>query len=449
MNPVARLRAWAGEASLQRRSVAYVMVAFLLVWAVLVGYQYLKYERMLQEEQPFRRFGSAVLQSLDEIPDSAQAAAALRSTEQWVNVRRRENGRLPGRVQFELRDRQGGLIHSSIDPRIGPHLDYEGHGQRWNLRVAEPKRSARSFVAYNLPFIGEYLLLALPFVLLPVWWSVRRGLRPLEDFAAGIAARRPHDLRPLAEAPRHRELKPLASALDGLLGQLRDRFDRERSFVQDAAHELRTPLAVVMTQAHVMAHAASPEDRGRAHVLLHQAVERASHLAQQLLLLASLDSAGAVPPRRVDVAQALREMLAQLAPLAMQREIDLSLEAPECLWATVDEAALQSIAVNLVDNAIRYGRAGGAVLVRLADHEERVTLQVKDDGPGIPEAERALVFERFYRAAGQEASGSGLGLAIVRQAAARLRGHVSFSEGLGGAGVGLNVTIPVAEFRPG
>jgi signal transduction histidine kinase len=449
MTPAARLRAWVADASLQRRSVAYVMAAFVLVWAVLLAYQYLKYERMLQEEQPFQKFGAAVLLSLDDIADGEQAAATLRATERWMNQRRQEIGRLPGRVQFELRDLQGELVHSSLDPHIGPHLHYEGRGRHWALRVAEPKRSAGTFVAYNLPFIGEYLLLALPFVLVPVWWSVRRGLRPLADFAAAIAQRRPHDLRPLAEVPAHRELKPLAAALDALLRQLRERFDRERQFVQDAAHELRTPLAVVMTQAHVMAHAAGAEDRARAHVLLHQAVGRASHLAQQLLLLASLDSTQATAVRRIDVAQALREMLAQLAPVAMQRGIELSLEAPESHWATVDEAALQSVVVNLVDNAIRYGRAGGNVLVKLVDDGERLTLQVKDDGPGIPERERSLVFERFYRAAGQEASGSGLGLAIVRQAAARLRGRVSFSEGLAGCGVGLDVSIPVAGFRPG
>src|SRR5690606_2046524 len=131
--------------------------------------------------------------------------------------------------------------------------------------------------------------------------------------------------------------------------QLRGKLDRERVFVQDAAHEIRTPLAVVGTQAHVLAHASCPQDRQRALARMDQAIARASHLAQQLLLLATLEGEPRAAPRHVDVAQAVRELLAQLAPLAMERRIELALEAPDHLWVTVDEAALGSIVGNLVD----------------------------------------------------------------------------------------------------
>ncbi|TWO70690.1 HAMP domain-containing protein [Caenimonas sedimenti] len=432
--------------TLQRRSVGAVLAAFLLVWIVLVAYQFHKYHRFLEEDQPYQKFGNAVLLSVDDIPDAAQAAAALRASARWINIRRKEIGRLPGEIQFELRDKQGRLVYGFIDADHGPHLSYQGTGKHWTLRSVEPMRTAQRFITYNTPFIGEYLLLAMPFVLIPVWLSVRTGLKPLQRFAQGIASRHPDDLRPLAEQPKHQELKPLASALDGMLDRLRHRFDRERLFVQDAAHEIRTPLAVVTTQAHVMAHAESAEERVRAYGLLNQAIARASHLAQQLLMLATLDDSQRPPARHIDVAQAAREILAQAVPQAMARRIELSLEAPDHLLIAIDEPAFTSILLNLVDNAIRYGREGGNVVVSLRGDEERIHLQVQDDGPGIPESEQALVFERFYRGAGQEVSGSGLGLAIVKQAALRMGGRALVTAGLARQGVGFLVSLPVPGF---
>ena len=445
MNAIAALRRWIAEPTLQRRSVAFVLLAFLLVWAVLVAYQYGRWLRTVEQEQPFRKYHAAVLLALDEIEDPQQAAAALAATERWLNIRRREIGILPGRAEFELRDLQGNLIRGGITPgeRKQRYLDLQRSGKRWTLRIAEPARTMQSFVAYNTPIMGEYLLLALPFVLLPVWLSVRNGLKPLQRFADGIAARRPDDLRPLAQPPRHRELKPLANALDALLERLRQRFDRERVFVQDAAHEIRTPLAVVQAQAHVMAHAATPGERERAYQVLGKAIHRASHLAQQLLMLQTLDDAQRPPPRLVDVAQAARSILAQLAPQAMARRIELSLEAPDKLLLPLDEPAFTSVLQNLVDNAIRYGREGGNVVVTLRGDDERLSIQVQDDGPGIPAAEQPLVFERFYRCAGQETPGSGLGLAIVRQAALRMGGRAQLTPGLERKGVGFLVSLPV------
>lgn len=443
--------AWAAvrEPTLQRRSVVMVLCAFFVIWGVLVAYQYGKYQRAMAEEQPFEKFTAAVLQAIDGLPDEQQAVAALEATERWVNVRRRQIGRLPGQIQMELRDRQGRVVRGPVRPDPGPNWDHQVTGRHWTLRVVEPKRSVQDYLARNTPFIGEYLLLALPFVLLPVWLSIRTGLKPLQRFAGAIARRQPDDLRPLEDVPPHRELRPLSDALDALLERLRLRLDRERVFVQDAAHEIRTPLAVVMTQAHVMAHAPSAEERARAYALLTGAIDRASHVARQLLMLATLDDAQKPPPRRIDVAQAAREILAQAAPQAMQRRIELSLEAPDHLPSAVDEPGFTSILLNLVDNAIRYGREGGNVVVTLRGDEERIHLQVQDDGPGIPPEEHALVFERFYRGAAQETPGSGLGLAIVKQAALRMGGRALVTAGLArDRGVGFLVSLPVPGFAP-
>jgi two-component system sensor histidine kinase QseC len=235
--------------------------------------------------------------------------------------------------------------------------------------------------------------------------------------------------------------------------------EREHAFVQDAAHEIRTPLAVINAQAHVMARSTSAEERAQAQAHLEQAVARTSHLAQQLLDLAALDAEAQRPaPREIDVAQWLRAALAQAAPAAMAKQIELSLDAPDHLMARLDLPALESVIHNLIDNAVRYAHAGGTVAVGLRVEPQPPTshgkpvqmlhLGVQDDGPGIAPAERAQVFERFYRGEGQEAaSGTGLGLAIVRQAVLRMGGEVWLGEGLHGKGVGFFVRVPFeAEF---
>lgn len=445
------------QPTLQRRSVAFVLLAFALIWAVLLAYVYVQNQRIIAREQPLRRFTEALHGALEDTADRAQAQAVVGATLKWINERRTQGSRFPVGMDAELLDAAGVRVYASPALQSLPESAWrsgdavqvgdrayrlhETRGARWTLRIADPVRTTERFLSYNASFLFEYLLLALPFVLVPVWWSVRSGLRPLERFASALRMRPQGDLRPIAHPVRHRELLPLSEALDDLLAQLRHKLDRERVFVQDAAHEIRTPLAVVETQAHVLAHAAGADERERAHALLNEAIARASHLAQQLLLLATLDGDARTAPRRVDVAQAVRGLLAQLAPLAMARGMDLALDAPDRLWATLDEAAFTSILGNLVDNAIRYGSEAGHVGVSLRCEGGALQLCVRDDGPGIPAQDRARVFERFYRVPGNERPGSGLGLAIVQQAAARMGGEVAFVDGLAGQGLGVCVTL--------
>lgn len=448
------------QPSLQLRTVGSVLLAFVIVFAVLLGYLYWQYlQIMASNSSGLRRYGDALLQSLQALPPD-HARSTVAATAEWTNVRRAQVGRLPGTTLYQLRtadDRplvtspalQGvalGAVPGMRRLEIGgtPYRVYEAHSPHYRLQVVEPWRTTRQFLWGNAGEILPYLLVALPCVIVPVWLSARNGLRPLRQLADGIAQRSPDDLRPVDTPVRHRELKPLAQALDTLFVRLRGRIERERAFVQDAAHELRTPLAVVSAQADVLASSADPRAREQAHAQLTQAIARASHLAQQLLVLASLDDLRATALVRLDVAQSVRQLLAQLAPMALARGMELSLDAPDALWCEVDERALESIVTNLVDNAVRYGHAGGSVVVRLAQEAGELRLQVRDDGPGVATAEQARVFERFWRGAGHDTPGSGLGLAIVRQAALRMRGSATLTEGIGAAGVGFLVRVPLA-----
>ncbi len=457
---------WAklAEPTLVRRSVMSVTTAFVLVWAVLLTYNFINYKQAITHDPGLLKYGDALLDSLAPIADPTQAAAVVASTNHWTNIRRRQIGLLPGSAMHELRDSASGHVvyappglqdlgipppqlhtGSSISEPIvqgRPYRVYTGRNARWILRIVENKRTDADYLHYNGRSLVPYLLLAAPFVLLPVWLSVRNGLRPLQQLASRIARRNTDDLQPVGFNARHRELKPLEQSLDHLFAQLRQKVERERAFVQDAAHEIRTPLAVITAQAHVMARSQIEEERTQAQVHMEQAIARTSHLAQQLLDLAALDEAQRPVPRELDVAQWLRAALAQAVPQAMERQIELSLDAPDTLPARLDLPALESIVHNLIDNAVRYTTAGGNVAVGLRQDGTLLHLGVQDDGPGIPAIEQGRVFERFYRGLGHAANGSGLGLAIVRQAALRMGGQVRVGEGLNGRGVGFFVSIP-------
>jgi two-component system, OmpR family, sensor histidine kinase QseC len=461
-NALTRLAAHLREPSLVRRGAMTVASFFLLIWAVLLGYQFWQLRWMPANGPGMQQYGNALLLSVDRFERPEQAAAFIGATEQWLNIRRREIGVLPGRNKYELRDLQGQLVYQSgelaglqlntvkgqlteqaIEGRY--HRIYTAESGRWTLTVLEPWRTTSEFLVFTGMALLPFLLLAMPFVLVPLWLSVRHGLKPLQSLANRIAARKSDDLNPIGFNARHRELKPLEHALDALLDQLRQKLARERAFVQDAAHELRTPLAVISAQAHVLAGAQDASQRMQSQNHLEQAIARAAHLSTQLLLLAAMDDAVSAPLQTLDVAQWLRQTMAVLAPEAMQRGLDISLDAPDSLVVLLDHSALASVVHNLLDNALRYGKEGGAVEVTLRDSLGGFTLSVQDDGPGITPKEAERVFERFYRGADQTASGSGLGLSIVRQAASRLGGSVRLGAGLRGAGAGFFVKANVSS----
>ncbi|SIQ12316.1 HAMP domain-containing histidine kinase [Pseudacidovorax sp. RU35E] len=444
--------------SLSRRIFLVVLASFVLVLAVLQAYMWLNFRQSLAVSQPLSRLGSGLGEALAAIDDEAQAVATVQAM-QTIYGHLRLGGNPTGTLVFRLEDRQGRLLFSApllrdraldappgrvstMDMEGVPYWVYRADAGRWRVYAAEPERTLARVVPNNTRAVLPYLLIALPLVLVPAWLAVALGLRPLRQLTQRLQRRSPDDLTPLGFQPRHAELQPLAEALDGLLSKLKARIDRERAFIQDAAHELRTPMAVIATQAHALGGAADAGQRREAQQQLESAIARASHLTQQLLDLARLDDAPTAAAPLIDVAHWLRQVLADMAPAAMAREMDLSLVAPDRLMATVEPAALLSIMQNLLANAIGHTPAGTRIVVTLADTVHPLCLSVEDDGPGIPPGESAQVFERFHRGADPLTRGAGLGLAIVQQAAVRLGGEVRLGPGLEGRGAGFHLRLP-------
>lgn len=261
--------------------------------------------------------------------------------------------------------------------------------------------------------------IALPVLALLIWFAVGKGLSPLRRIGSEVAQRDPANLAPLEERTAPAEITPLLHALNALLGRLDTALESERRFTADAAHELRTPLAALKIQAQVARRAENEAQRTAALDKLILGVDRATHLIGQLLTLARLEPTGGstVLMSDCDLAALARQTLADLAPAAQEKEIELELSSPDSALVKGNADMLGILLRNLVDNAIRYTPRHGQVNVILTVEQDRARLDVLDSGPGIPEQERGRVFDRFYRILGSDAAGSGLGLSIVKRIA--------------------------------
>jgi two-component system sensor histidine kinase QseC len=279
------------------------------------------------------------------------------------------------------------------------------------------------------------LAAALPALVVAIWLGVGGGLRPLGELRGQLARRDAGDLSPLDDARVPAEIAPLVAELNRLFGRIEETLQRERRLTADAAHELRTPLAVLSTQAQVARRAASDAARDEALDALVAGAARAGRLIEQMLTLARLESGqpqGAM--RRTRLRAAAREALAELAPRALAKDLDLALEdGPEAEIAAYP-GLLGVLLRNLVDNAVRYTPAGGRVRVAVSAPAQ---LEVRDSGPGVPAEELPRLGERFHRLAQAEA-GSGLGLSIVLRIAELHRARVHFGKAAEG---GLAVTV--------
>lgn len=287
-----------------------------------------------------------------------------------------------------------------------------------------------------------------PLLMAAVWLLITRALAPVERMRRQVAARPADDLSALPETGLPAEVVPLVRELNGLFDRVRVAFEAQQHFVADAAHELRSPLAALKLQAQGLRRAADDGSRDIALQRLEGGIDRAIRLVGQLLALARAD-ADAEATQAVDLEALAREVVAELLPQAGTRGIDLGLEASEPATVRGQPAMLGMLLRNLLENAVKYAPEGGRVdlsLLRGADGSTCVV--VEDNGPGIPQAERARVFDRFHRVPGSDAPGSGLGLAIVQAIARRHGAQVALDPSPTLGGLRVVVTFAPSAATP-
>lgn len=290
------------------------------------------------------------------------------------------------------------------------------------------------------------LLLAIPAVWLVVDAVLRRAFRRLAQVTDEIGARDGADTTaiPIDHVPL--EVRPLVLAMNGLLGRLRRLMDQQRAFVADAAHQLRTPLAALMLEVgNLRAPGGAGDDR---LAFVEAAVRRASGLVSQLLRLARQDAGPPRPHVPVPLGVVVTETIGALAPLAIDRGIDLGLVAEVAADAPGDRDDFRAVLEIVLENAVRYTPEGGTVDVEMRTVPDGTVILVRDTGPGIPPAALPRVFERFFRVEGQETEGSGLGLAIAELIARRHGVTLSLRNREAG-GLEASLTFPAVGETPG
>ncbi len=425
--------------SIRRQLLVWLLAGLLLGVAIAAVGTYL---RARQEANAlFDHQLEEMVASLTDAPFAAAPAGAS------------GNGAADDALVVQIWDRNGMQLYLSQPQRVLPQHAQLGftnlrtESGEWRVfsaltgnqvvQVAQPMRARRELAASMALRTIVPLLAVLPALGLLIWFIIARGLEPLERVAAAVGRRSPTQLEPLAERGLPGEVQPLVRALNGLLERLGEALAVQRTFIADAAHELRTPLTAVHLQAQLAERAATEAERRKALADLKSGLERATRLSEQLLTLARTEPGVDAPER----------------PEAPEKAVDLGLSEGGKAVVRGDAEALRTLLSNLIDNAVRYTPSNGRVDITVQPEDDRVALAVRDSGPGIAPAERARVFDRFYRGqsastpqAAQRASvrGSGLGLAIVKRIADRHGAETALGEGLDGKGLGVTVRLPAA-----
>lgn len=284
-----------------------------------------------------------------------------------------------------------------------------------------------------------------PILMAAIWWLIDASLSPLGRMRRQVAQRAPDDLSPLPDAGLPQEVLPLVHELNLLFERMRQSLETQQRFVADAAHELRSPLTALKLQAQALRREREGPDHAAAVARLNNGLERAIQLTEQLLALAQEEgAAGTTNVGEIDLLAVARAAVGDVLPEAATRGIDVGLVKPEPIRALGRAGSLQILLRNLLENAIKYSPGGGRVDISLSKHEGFAQIVVEDSGPGIAQAERERVFDRFYRVPGASGTGSGLGLAIVKVIAHRHGGSVQLDRSQRLGGLQVVVCLPMA-----
>lgn len=294
--------------------------------------------------------------------------------------------------------------------------------------------------------IGRKALLVVV-ALLVALGATRLAVKPVERLGAAIRSRPDEDLTPVDARDVPSEVVPLVDAINLHMDRLERMVEARRRFITDAAHQLRTPLAVLNTQAEYALRQDRVADMRPAVEALHHSLGSAIRLTNQLLSLSRAEPINGlmVTRQRVDLAAVARDMVVELLPLAGRKQIDLGFDGdPGAVPVSGHPVLLREMVANLIDNALRYTPDGGIVTVAVDVAAGSARLRVTDNGPGIPEAHRENVFRRFFRLDASDHLGSGLGLSIVREIVHGHDGAIALQSGPDGRGLEVVVTLPLA-----
>lgn len=440
-----RQHRWYSPTSLRTRLLIWLVLVHLLAAFGVAWFTYSNNDRLivtLKNDQ---------MQTLAESYAGNESVPALKPVDEQAALQR-------GAFIVQLWSQQGELLASSwsglkvsLQAQEGVHMVRTGPGDAdsWRVYSTGTPVEGRNFqaqVVQNAGYLQKVITrralsstvpiaLVLPLSLAVLWLVVWASSRNLRAVALDVAAK---DERSLSELPVSRvpdEIAPLVEAFNSLLVRLRQAFAAQRRLVQDAAHELRTPVAAISLQLDNMRAEVPAEGVAEHYTLLKGGVTRAQHLIEQLLRLSRQEnSLEPEAPAAQSVAAVLRESVSQLMVIADRRRIDIGFHGAANATVVAPPAELRSVFDNLIDNALRHSPEGSVVDVLLHEVNGQPVVDVIDSGPGIPPEMIERAFDRFFRVPGTQAEGSGLGLAIAQMAAQRNGMRIVLSNRVGERG---------------
>ncbi|HCV40686.1 ATP-binding protein [Pseudomonas vlassakiae] len=452
--------------SLRQRTLWRVMFLLLAGTGLLVLYNYHDSRHEINEVYDAHLAQNArLLQGVMSMPVQGSSRDDMyRAFNEALGQAGRRGGGHPyeSKLAFQVWG-EGGvlLVHTPSAPRLDPmpsapgFYDFVSGDKQWRGFVLQvPEKNwliwvgERDDVRYDLidrivrHTVFPFLLGSLALALL-VWAAIGWGLRPLQNMANVIRGRHANSLEPLQLVPLPSELEPMQAAINRLLAQIEDLLRREHRFIADAAHEMRTPLAVLRLHAQNALEASQEAERHKALGFVIGGVDRLTRVVNQLLTLARVEPRlGQRATAQVDLAEVVTDTMAELTPWILNRGLEPSLDIGEGdHHLAIDAGALTIALQNLVSNAVEHSPPGGRITVLLRRLDSRFELIVEDEGPGIDEAELSRVFERFYSR--NSPNGAGLGLSIVTTIIDRLGGHVRLENRVSG-GLAATMSLPLA-----
>lgn len=410
----------------------------------------------------------SALNEADEIFDyhMQQIAIALRPgllASPQSNALSRKKGEINGDFLIQIWSADGVRIFEPDDSQALPQLavfgfsNIEARGTTFRVfSVQTPSQIIQiaQDVAVRRQIAGKLALrtaapiaLMAPILMLLVLWVVNRSFEPLARVRREVSERQVSDLSPVNEADLPEEIQPLVRELNHLLKRVGEAFDTQQHFVADAAHELRSPLTALKLQVQGLRRATDNETREVAVGRLSSGIDRATHLVEQLLILARQEASTAtdVKPELVSLSAVCRLAFENTVMAAKERSIDMGISHADDVSIEGYPEALRILVRNLLDNAIKYSPEGGRIDVEVRRRGRQVELTVDDSGPGIAMEHRERVLDRFYRLNDAQQAGSGLGLAIVKSIADRHHAELCLAQSTSLGGLRVIVRFPSPE----
>ncbi|MEY0661337.1 sensor histidine kinase [Providencia rettgeri] len=435
----------------------------IFLWLLLVGWLQFFYwpsiHDELNEQQNVITQGFA--KTLDVVADKPEYFNKIADNLQELYSTAMESGDdISYRPFMIVRDKEGNVYYRNSDKLHVPslksvselavlHKDWH-FTSAWNDKntfevvIAESYSDRKSLLgspaegtAIPLAFILAIMLLA---ILITAYFS----LRPLRQSAKLISSRQPDNLTPIETKEQYKEIRPIIAAINNLMSRVDAANQREKRFMADAAHELRTPIAAVIAQLHLLMQIDNPKEKEEIINDMQETLNRAASLSHQLIDLARLETEDfLLNKEQIDLPVLISHLISSHIPYAINKDIDVELQSPKSFYILTDKLALSNIFTNLIENAIKYCPEKGKIKVILKDLTPfGGTISVQDNGRGIPEESRQLIFSRFYRVPGTMETGSGLGLSIAQNLAHKIGAVIRVTDGLDNRGIGFIIDLP-------